>query len=156
MLFRQHEDGSLRPWTSGSARVFVDYQHGRSTLPVGVACRLGSLVETEVALLDTAATWSIVASESIEPIRNEIGEALAAVQISTRYGRKDGHLHRMTVRFIAEQGSDLEFDSTWAVLDDWAGPVVLGWKSMLERLNLAIEPGKTASEYSRLHFGRIG
>lgn len=155
MLFRRHDDGSLHPWTSGAARLFLEHQHGRSTLPVGVACRLGSLIETEIALLDTAASWSIIGAEIVEEIHDEIGEPLAPVRISTRHGVKEGHLHRMTVWLIAEQGSDLEIDCTCAILDDWSGPVVLGWRSMLERLHLAVQPGSSALEPAMLHFGRV-
>jgi hypothetical protein len=156
MLLFQREDGSYRPWNTGATRFIASEQHGRHMLSVGVHCRLGSLEEVELALLDTGAAWSVVSADTVEPILDTLGAAIRPVEISTRFGLKEGQLHRLNIVLLADQGSDLVIEATFAVIDHWPGPTVLGWSGALERVNLALLPGAGASEEPTLLFGPTG
>jgi hypothetical protein len=57
-----------------------------------------------------------------------------------------GDLHRLAVRFVADQGSDLEVTGTVLVAREWTGPTVLGYYGLLDRVRLAIDPGVTFGE----------
>ncbi len=152
MLY-QHIDNDFTPWTCGAARLFINHRRGHSTLAIGVYCRLGSLSAAELALLDTGAAWTILSQEVAELIREDLGPPMGPVRISTRFGVKEGLLHRVEVRLLADQGRDLQVECTCAVLEDWDGPTVLGWNSMLDRLNLALHPGVKAGDEALLYFG---
>ncbi len=105
-------------------------------------------------MLDTASSWSILGTDMIEDISAQIGGAIRAVKISTRYGSVTGNLHRVPILLIADRGKDVLIDSTCAVIPDWPGPSILGWNGTLERLNFAIHPGADASDEPTIYFGQ--
>ncbi len=130
-------------WNSGAARFFRDYPVGRSNLTVAVRCRLGSLIGDEAALLDTGAAWSVIGADLAILLDADLGEPLEPLMLSTRLGLLRGHLHRLPITLVADPGcgSDLAVDATVAVIADWPGPVVLGYRGLLERVRFAFEPG---------------
>jgi hypothetical protein len=68
----------------------------------------------------------------------------------------NGHLHRMPISLLAEQGqgTDLQVDSTVMVTPEWTGPTVLGFRGFLERLRFALDPGmQQGSEI--IYFGPV-
>jgi hypothetical protein len=103
-------------------------------------------------MLDTGARWTLIGPDLIELLGDELGAGLDAVTMSTRLGRFEGSLHRLPVRLIADQGSDVTIDATCLALKDWPGPNILGFTGFLERLRFALEPAEMHAA-ARIHFG---
>jgi hypothetical protein len=61
----------------------------------------------------------------------------------------------MSLRADEGLGYDLQVDSTVAVLPEWPGPVMLGYRGFLERIRLAIDPGGSPHEPQRIFFGTL-
>lgn len=125
------------------------------SLTIAVRCRLGLLPQEHLALLDTGAAYSVVSEEVVESIADHLGEPLSEISMSTRFGRKEGDLYRLPATLLSDEGHgrDLTVESTFAVLRDWPGPVVLGFKGFLERLCITIDPGVGHSNPAMLFFG---
>lgn len=67
-----------------------------------------------------------------------------------------GGVHRVAVAIPAEAGDSLHFEATAFVpeLEDgehWPLPSYLGWQGCLERIRLALDPGR-----ERAYFGALG
>jgi hypothetical protein len=139
------------PWNIGSAEVFFDQPRPTGTLPVAVRCRFGSQPE-ELAMLDTGARWTLIGPDLIELLGDELGEGLEAVTMSTRLGRFQGTLHRLPIRLLADEGTDITVDATCLALKMWPGPNILGFTGFLERLRFALDPAGMHTA-ARLHFG---
>lgn len=58
-LFRQSGD-AFTTWSNGFSSYLTDYKQGPCNLLVAIECRLGNLEETDIALLDTGAEWSVI------------------------------------------------------------------------------------------------
>jgi hypothetical protein len=54
--------------------------------------------------------------------------------LSTRFGPLGGRLERLSLTFDASEGRPLTVQATWFVSADWPGPMVVGWKGCLERI----------------------
>jgi len=58
-LLKQTNQGNIL-WSSGCSLFLVSSKVGHWRLPIAVKCRIGNLEETELALLDTGAEWSVI------------------------------------------------------------------------------------------------
>jgi len=152
MLHWIDKQGSA-PWSTGSARLFMDEPRPTGSMPMAVRCRFGSLPE-DLALLDTGAHWTLIGPELIELLGGELGDELESVTMSSRLGRFEGTLHRLPIQLIADEGKNVLVDGTCLALPDWHGPNVLGVHGFLERLRFALEPATTGTEAS-IHFGGL-
>lgn len=141
----------ISPWSSGSAEVFFAQPRPTGPLPVAVRCRFGSQPE-ELAMLDTGAQWTLIGSEHIELLGDELGEGLETITMSTRLGRFQGTLHRLPIRLLADRGTDITVDATCLALNQWSGPNILGFSGFLERLRFALDPAGMHT-LARIHFG---
>ena len=103
-------------------------------------------------MLDTGARWTLIGSELIELLGDELGEGLEAVTMSTRLGRFQGTLHRLPIRLLADQGTDITVNATCLALKTWEGPNILGFTGFLERLRFALDPADMHAT-ARIHFG---
>jgi hypothetical protein len=141
------------PWSCGSAPYVTKSDSDRSLI-VGVQCRLGNLEETDLALLDTAAEWSVIGTQTADLLEPALSEAVDSIEIQTRRGNFTGQLHRLTVSLVAEVGFgiDLAVDGTVLICPDWPGPTVLGYRGFLERVRIGLDPGSRFDE-ERLFFG---
>jgi len=151
-LFGNIDDIFIK-WSSGSALFFDHYENGFSRLTVAVKCRIGNLKDTYFSLLDTGAEWSVIGGEISEIL--ECGSPIAPVTMSTRHGRLSGHLHRINISLLADPGCglDLNVESTVAILSEWSGPIVLGYRGFLERLRFALDPGVMPGSRQQFYFG---
>ncbi len=149
LLFNSHH----RPWSVGASRYHSDPQRIRT---VGVRCRLGSLENEDTALLDTGAEWSVIDDETAQLLSDDLGEALEPLVISTRLGKAEGNIHRLTITLLADGdlGHDVKIDASVAILRNWKGPIVLGYRGFLERLRFALDPGNRPNEQF-VHFGPV-
>jgi hypothetical protein len=147
-------DGSF--WNCGCATFFIDRHVGLSRLPIAVKCRIGSQDFTELALLDTAAQWSVFGKELVEILEEDLHSPTDTIKMSTRKGRIEGVLHRIEISLLAEQGCgrDLTIEGTVLVSKDWDGPTVLGYTGFLERIRFALDPGVLPDE-QKFYFGAV-
>jgi hypothetical protein len=139
------------PWSTGSAVFFVGQEALSGRLPVAVRCRLGSQ-KPVVALLDTAAAWSVIDGSTAELLEGHLEDLESPIRLSTRHGPQDGKLHRLEVELLADPdaGSDLSVDATVLVIPEWPGPVVLGFHGLLEHVRFALDPDDDRPIF---HFG---
>jgi hypothetical protein len=129
-------------WATGAARLLVEIDVGDQTLPLAIRCRIGDVGPVHIALLDTAASWSVLPRELAQAVSAEDVGAPPLV-IRSRFGRHTGSIARFPLAFVAEEGwgSDVALDARALVLDEWPGPVVLGLHGVLEVVRLALDPG---------------
>ena len=121
---------------------------------VGVRCRVGSIATTDTALLDTGAEWSVIGADLAEYLQAELGPSLDQITLSTRHGPIRGALHRIKIELMADPdlGANLVVDCTCAVMRDWPGPVVLGYRGFLERTRITIDPGNGSATTPMIYF----
>jgi hypothetical protein len=143
-LFRQ-SGANYDSWSNGYASFLTGYKHGLHSLLVAVNCRIGDLEETEFALLDTGAEWSVIDADTAKILGVRLGPPTEFITLRTHLGTFNGGLHRLYITLLAEEncGSDLLIDGTVFVSDEWNGPIVLGYRGFLERIRIAIDPGVT-------------
>jgi hypothetical protein len=129
-------------WSDGAARYFPDHPSGYDTLLVAVRCRFGLLEEEQLALLDTASKWSVCRKEVADALGVDEADALQSVKMSTRLGLIEGFLAKVGISLVSEFGQDLVLTSTFFISPEWPGPNVLGWKTCIESIRLAVDPSQ--------------
>jgi hypothetical protein len=133
---------------------YIDLQRTpTSKLLVGVRCRIANLEYTEDALLDTACSCTVLSADLMDELAGSIGAPLEAVSLDTRLGVFSGHKYRLPIELVADVGESLSLEATVAVLADWPGPTVLGFHGFLDRIRLALDPGKASTDDPRVFFG---
>jgi hypothetical protein len=141
-------------WSSGCSLYFVSSKVGQWRLPIAVKCRVGNLEETDLALLDTGAEWSVIGGETAKILEDELASPTESFTMSTRIGRIFGSLYRTNISLLAEEnrGYDLTVESSVFVSKEWEGPIVLGYRGFLERIRFALDPGVVPGE-QMFYFG---
>jgi hypothetical protein len=61
-----------------------------------------------------------------------------------------GKLERVGLRLVADEGDTLEVEASCFVSQDWAGPMVIGWKGCLEWIRFALDPSENALYFAEL------
>lgn len=145
--------GLSSEWSGGAAQYFLEHEVNGSVLVVAVRCKLGTLTVDELALLDTGAQWSVVGGELAELVAGDTGETGERVRISTRLGQFTGHLHRLSITLVADEGADLQVSATVLIAPEWPGPLVLGYRGLLERVRFALDPGVANDDSQWMFFG---
>jgi len=107
---------------------------------VGIPARVGVGGESAILLLDTACEPCVIAAHTPRRAGWTDQTGLGTRVISTRLGVFSGVADRMPVVFEGVRGEALEVDATWLIVEDWPGPMVLGWRACLERLRFALDP----------------
>lgn len=140
-LLYRGADGAA--WATGAARLLSEIPVGPHVLPVALCCRIGESMGEEIALLDTGAAWSVVHREVVEAVGLAEDPDGALLTITSRFGSHSGRVTPLPLTLLAEDGwgDDLEVSARAVVMDDWPGPVVLGYHGVLETVRLAIDPG---------------
>ncbi len=141
-------------WSGGAAQYWVERDVGNHLLVVAARCRLGDLEVDDLALLDTGAQWSVIGGELAELVREHAHDPGESFAISTRLGSFEGRLYRMRVTLIADDGSDLQVEATVLIAPAWHGPVVLGYRGLLERVRVALDPGVVEDD-NWMYFGPV-
>lgn len=141
-------------WSSGSSLYFVSSRVGHWRLPIAVKCRVGNLEETDLALLDTGAEWSVIGGETAKILEDELDLPTESFMMSTRLGRIPGSLYRINISLLTDEnpGYDLTVESSIFVSKEWDGPIVLGYRGFLERIRFALDPGVAPGE-QKFYFG---
>jgi hypothetical protein len=125
---------------TGCVRFYADHQAGPHRLVVAVECVVGSLDFLTYALLDSAGDWCVMSRDLAVVLGFDLTPTPGAAPLHSRFGVTFGRMERETVRFVADEGDDLEVDASWFVSADWDGPTVIGWKGCLERMCFACDP----------------
>lgn len=115
-----------------------------------MACRFGQLEEEQLALLDTAAFWSVCSKEVADELNIREEDGLRKEKMSTRLGQINGFLAKIDLTIVAMSGEDLILQSTFFISSEWDGPNVIGWKTCIESVRLAIDPSQ-----NMLFFGKF-
>ena len=94
-------------------------------------------------MLDTGASWSVLNAELAEHLElfDRDGEP---VSISSRVGIFEGKLVRAMTTLPADDGDDVEVDSTVFVSRDWSEGNFIGYSGLLERIRFARDPRDNA------------
>jgi len=147
-LLKQTEEGEF-PWSSGHSCFLICHEIGSWRVSVAVKCLIGSLRESDYALLDTGAEWSVIGGDTALKIEDELSAPIGSSSISTRFGTIDGSLHHVNITLMAvgeNSGENLTVESTVFVSEEWEGPIVLGYRGFLERIRFALDPGVIPGE----------
>jgi hypothetical protein len=112
-----------------------DFDAGAFRLLVAVPCRVEGFVDRVYALVDTAGEWCVLPPHVCAELGIELIEGDGDTFLSTRFGLMQGRLERIAVTLDAVEGDPLTIDATCFVSADWPGPMVIGWRGYLERIN---------------------
>jgi hypothetical protein len=123
----------------GRAPYHAPYQSGVHPLIVAVECRVAGLPAIH-GLLDTAAQWCVLPPALASALGCDLEPDPAVGPYFTRYGALEGRLERYPLSFVPEEGEEVEVEATWFVLEQWPGPLVIGWTGCLERVPFALDP----------------
>jgi hypothetical protein len=135
-------DGPAAAWSGGSAQYWIERETDNRVLIVAARCRLGGLEVDDLALIDTAAHWSVIGGELADLVLDNAHDAHPdVISMSTRHGRIQGRLHRLAITLVADDGNDLVVSGTVLIAPEWPGPPVLGYRGFLERIRIALDPG---------------
>jgi hypothetical protein len=143
-------DRNGNEFCSGLAR-FKDHLRAsdETTAKIFVKVDIGNFGGTIFAELDTGAAWSILAPEIADLLGIETSEG-ELVTMSTRLGRLQGHLVKIPVRFVADEGRSLEFDGTFFISPEWSsGLSFLGYSGLLDSIRFAVD-----APANQFYFGR--
>ena len=112
------------------------------TLVVAARCRLAGVNNVELALLDTGAQWTLIGGELVDLVEPFASSMRWSITYSTRLGNVEAHCYRLDIELVADEGDDLLVNATVLLAKDWKGPpIVLGYRGLLERVRLALDPG---------------
>jgi hypothetical protein len=152
-LFKQTNEHNIL-WSTGCSLYLVSSKVGHWRLPIAVKCRVGSLEETDLALLDTGAEWSVIGGETAKILEDELDLPTVSFKMSTRLGSISGSLYRINITLIAEKNRDydLTVEGSVFVSKEWEGPIILGYRGFLERIRFALDPGVVPGE-QMFYFG---
>jgi len=165
MLFRSGSPDTV--WAKSRALlrvgdfVPVKLSGGVSEVPVtmAVTCRVGAQFQI-LALVDTGAAYTVLSDDLAATLREEnvLGSSLESLTLSTRHGSVKCNLHQLELVIVADGGRDLHIDATCAVPEpeQWEGPTVIGFYTVLESLRFAVEVQQSPGEPSWLYFDAAG
>ena len=134
-----YSDGEPGWPDTDSAKVYVKIAPGRSPAPDIVM----------LALLDTGAVWSAFDLEmaAVAGVSPNDG---AECRVRTSFGDFDGHIVRMPLTILADEGPSLAIEASVFLSTGWPlGRQVLGYNGLLDRIRIALDPQR-----SHFYFGR--
>ena len=107
------------------------------------------------ALIDTGGVYFICTPEVADLLELHPDASLGTDRLLIRGVSVPGHLHRVTLQFIAEEGESSDIEITAFVPEQdahriWDIPAFLGMQGCLERIRFAIDPGQ-----EQFYFGPI-
>ena len=132
----------------GSAAYEADRVTRWGRVFVAVPWRVQGSTEDVVALLDTAAEWCVVSADLGAKLGIVAEEGDPSATMLTRHGRIDGRVVRVPVQLVADEGSDVTVEATFVVSADWPALPVIGWKGLLERVRLGLDPSSQRVYFS--------
>lgn len=140
-------------WSSCSTPMLCNLKVEGHNLLISVKCSFGDNQNYYYALFDTGAEWSVIPKTIVDDNPNCFTSLDTPLPIWSRFGKHHGELYQCAVNILVDSGEDLTVEATVMVIQDWCGPVVLGFKSFLDKIRWACDP--TDNLEGRLYFGRI-
>jgi hypothetical protein len=136
-------------FASGMAHYADHYPGQYDTARIVVLISIGGLPPME-AVVDTGAPWCILdpnVAELLEDLEHVAGAQSQHLQ--THWGLLEGHLHRVTVSLLADEGNSLEFETTVLIPilppeATWDQPNFVGLNNFLSRIRFAVDPNENA------------
>lgn len=114
-------------YPESTAKIYVRILIGESGLPI-------------YAQVDTGAAWSVLDPRTAESLGLLEADGLPA-KLNTRFGRMEGRLVRIPLRFPAEDGEFYDTDGTFFISPDWPpGQTFLGYSGLLDSIRFALDP----------------
>ena len=101
----------------------------------------GALQASVLAQVDTGAPWCVFHPEIVEALGLlDDSASLGTITISTRFGQKTGHLVRLDMTLVADQGTSLVVEGTVFACPDWEGGNFLGYRGLLQSVRTGFDP----------------
>jgi hypothetical protein len=128
-------------FTQGRSK-FSDSIPGRfePTAKVYVKLRLPGVERTVLAQLDTGAAWSILDTGIAKELRLLDGSEGERRRLRTPFGTRDGHLVRLPLTLVADEGDSLETEGVFFVCRDWPVDLTfLGYAGLLDSIRFALD-----------------
>ena len=128
-------------FTTGRAR-FLDRLPAdpEATSKIYIKVRPGDLQTTLLAQLDTGSPWSVLDPEVADAV-GLFELAGEPKKLSSHGYTFDGHLIRVPVLILADEGDSLEVDAVVFVSKDWPpGKNFVGYSGLLESIRVALDP----------------
>ncbi len=92
-----------------------------------------------LAQVDTGAPWSILRRDVAEVMELLDGQG-ESKRLQTPLGLIDGHLKRITITLLADEGESIDIAATVFVSKNWSAGNFLGYGGLLERVRFAVDP----------------
>lgn len=150
-LLYKEDSGNFVEWSSGSTALLTEREANGRKLIISVKCSFGNSADNYYALFDTGAEWAVVSQSIVNANPENFISLETSVMLSSRFGQQEGTLHECSVSILVDSGEDIIFDATVLVIPEWEGPVVLGFKTLLNKIRWACDP--TIDQEGRLYFG---
>jgi hypothetical protein len=129
---------------AGKCPYVTGRDEGGYRLLVAVACFVEGIPDQVYALLDTGSEWCVLPPSIAVRAGFGLIEEEAPVALSTRFGILHGRLERVSIRFDATEGQEMDQDATCFVSSEWPGPMVIGWSGCLERMRFGFDTTEEA------------
>ena len=129
------------PWATGWAQYWIERSRGQQLLVVAARCRIAALESVELALVDTGAQWSLIGGDLAKLVRPHLVDREPGPRYDTRIGSLETERGRLEIELVADHGMDLVVDATVMLARAWTGPMVIGYRGLLERVRIALDPG---------------
>jgi hypothetical protein len=91
-----------------------------------------------LALVDTAAPWSLLDAEVAENLNLLNGDGERRT-VKTWRGDVHGRLERINLRLHADEGDSLDFEATVLISPDWHSGTFLGYGGLLQHIRFAVD-----------------
>jgi hypothetical protein len=142
---------ALEPWATGGCGFLVDEPgRGGERLLVSIPCRVDGCA-SEWALLDTGATWSVIPGDLLE--RATFVKVFPNMEQRYFGGVLRGPIVGVPIALQAERGHDIVIDSRVLAAQGYTGPIVLGYRGLLEQVAFLLNPGLDAERSGGFQFG---
>ena len=151
-MILQFADG--RPFTTGACSYWDQPTSDRTETPrVIVTIWIGGS-QTQAAV-DTGGVYLVCDPEILDLLSLNSSTSLGVANLIIRGYKYTGHLQRLAITMLAEEGESLELEVTAFIprLDpgqEWRFPSFLGLQGCLEFLRFAVDPGANVFYFGRL------
>ena len=124
--------------------IFADHDRDNpeTTAKIFVRLLLGEIPTAVVAQLDTGAAWSVL-DPKVAANLGILDADGPRTSLETRFGRKEGRLVKVPIRFLADEGTSFDTEGTFFISPDWPpGRTFLGYSGLLDSIRFALDPQK--------------
>jgi hypothetical protein len=129
------------------------FTHGRSrfsdrvpgsldpTAKIYVKLKLRGLERPLLAQLDTGAAWSVLQTDVAGKLGLLEGMSVEKKRLLTPLGSREGHLVRLPLTLVADEGESLETEGVFFICRDWPLDLTfLGYSGLLDSIRFALDP----------------